>query len=162
MTDVYDILKLLWDAYGKNHNENQIRLYAHWAQETDYYRLRKAVDFWIGNEKFFPALSDLKRTYSAQNNSGGSTLGYEDCWYCGGVGLVPSIEIREGRHYITNYKCKCSNAVMGGVQEYFKKYNDVEYGDYAHALGDECTYPQAVDRYFKELVLTPKERTVEF
>lgn len=162
MTDIIDILKVLWDAYGKNRNENQIRVYVKWASTTEAYKLKKVIDIWIGNEKFFPSLSDLKGLYASQNKSYSNTTEYEDCWYCGGVGMIPSITTKEDYHYITNYGCKCSNAVTTGIQNYFSTFDELEYKEYAEPLREEYTYPQIVDKYLRDELMGKKGQVVEF
>jgi|ETN02SMinimDraft_2_1059926.scaffolds.fasta_scaffold02091_11 hypothetical protein len=163
MTDIIDILEALWDAYGRSKNENQIRVYVNWAKTTDANRLKKVVDTWIGNEKFFPSLSDLRRLYSNQNRTFVSITHSEECWFCGGVGMIPSIDSRENRHYIVNYGCKCTNFTTSGVEPYFSKFPKLEYGEYADKFDkDEFTYPQIVDMYLMNELLPPKERIVGF
>ena len=162
MTDVIDVLKALWDAYGKNRNENQIRVYVKWASTTEVHKLKKVVDIWIGNEKFFPALSDLKSLYASQNKTYADPNNYEDCWYCGGVGMIPSIITKEDHHYITNYGCKCSNAVTTGIQNYFRTFDELEDKEYAVPLREEYTYPQIVDKYLRDVLMNAERRIVEF
>jgi len=164
MTDIIDILEALWDAYGRSKNENQIRVYVNWARTTNADRLKKVVDTWIGNEKFFPALSDLKGLYSSQNKTFVSINEYDECWYCGGVGMIPSIKSIESRHYIVNYGCRCTNATTSGIESYFSKFGGkLEYGEYAEGFNkDEFTYPQIVDKYLMNELLVPKERIVGF
>tara|TARA_R110002020_G_scaffold204521_8_gene408634 strand:+ start:1088 stop:1576 length:489 start_codon:yes stop_codon:yes gene_type:complete len=162
MTDIFDVLKALWDAYGKSHNENQIRVYVKWARTTNVKTLEKVIGIWIGNEKFFPSLSDLTQLYASQSRSFKDPTQYEDCWFCGGVGLVPSIESREDRHYIVNFGCKCSNAISG-IQDYFIQFKELEYKDYAEKFEkDGLTYPQIVDKYLREEILRANERVVDF
>ena len=69
MKDLSQILEKLWDAYGKQHNERQIRVYYEWARTKDMSSLNRIVDIWIGSEKFFPSLSDLKLLYQKQTKS---------------------------------------------------------------------------------------------
>ena len=156
MKDVSDVLKTLWEIYGKPQNSRQIKRYGDWAVTTDYATLARAVENWVSSESRFPALSDLIRVYKIEdrsNNYSKSILNTVDCWYCGETGFVPTIETRNDRHYIVQMKCKCTNATTSGIQEYFYVFKEVEYEEYANEYRDEMSYPQIVDKYLKEEIL---------
>lgn len=150
MIDVYDIIKNLYDAYGKSYNEKQIVVYTDWAKTCSITGLSKVINTWIDGEKFFPSLADLKRLYGALNKERSNPLEYDECWYCGGSGFVPAIEKHEDRDVLVNYKCKCSNAVMI-APEYFRAYPEIQLKQFSQGFSDEMNYPQIVDRYFKEV-----------
>jgi len=160
MRDLSQILEKLWDAYGKQHNERQIRVYYEWARTKEMSTLNKIVDIWIGSEKFFPSLSDLKLLYQKQTKST-SIDDYEECYFCGSSGFIPTIVEKEDKKHMVNYKCKCSNATMSGIPAYFDVFSELEYKEFARA-NRGLNYPQCVDLYFKELLFGSKERLIDF
>jgi hypothetical protein len=152
MKDIYDIIRDLYDAYGKPYNEKQIVMYTNWARTCNLRQIQKTVNLWIDLEKFFPSLADLKRVYASFNRTSKNSMHYDECWYCGGTGFVPAIETHIDRDVMTNYVCKCSNAVTKGVSSYFQKYPTIQLERYSRSYKDEYSYPQIVDRYFKEII----------
>ena len=160
MRDLNAALNRLWDAYGKAYNERQIKVYYEWARTTDTAKLNQVIDIWIGTEKYFPSLSDLKAVYIKENRSTQS-MDYEECYFCGSTGFVPSIMTKENRSYIVNYKCKCSNATTSGVALYFDAFSELEYKDYARD-NKELNYPQVVDKYLIEMKKPQEDRVIDF
>ena len=105
----------------------------------------------------FPKPFEMDRIGRKLYHGTKSHVEYDDCYYCDGVGFVPSVvyyDIYKGIPSIENYTCKCSaGKIKNFGVPYFDKFSDIEFTERIEGY----SYPQIVNKEYHRILLKGNE-----
>lgn len=150
-------IQKLFTAFGKyNPKDNVAAVYLDWAEKYPEDVVRKAIEVVIREEmKLPPAAVLYKIAKKATSGMGRRYCPEEECYYCGGTGLVPVLYRPNKRStipYTRNFACKCSmGAGMRWLPKYFERFEEPQF---LARIPDfpGFNYPQVVDQVKREFM----------